>query len=436
MAGQDYGKTINTVPEYVMTPENREVVKIFRNPDEGKFFWMDNFRNIFPLCDFSCSKNLISVDAVNGDDSKAALDPYNQCISFKTLKAAENAAQVGDTIAVYPGNYTVGWADGGPLVKGGVNWFFYPQTFVEAVTWIFAAFSVNINVYGYGNFISSGFATPAFVYNNSQSVVYCNSIVVQNPYYGAAYVENGAVVTFNIFDKVDASSNMANAFNVEGASKLIINCPEVRFSWIAYACSGNSQIIANVLKTIAYDYAGDFTSFATSYALIANVGENNLIKVYGDFYNAKTVDDPGPESRVSGALNIRAAGGEIHHIGNSSVTRGLRSIYCDHSMGKIFVNCDYQELQGNGVFVKRTGGIYLNKRLRAVLNPIKGVEDGGLCILNGAVLMSDTGLASIDGASIAVPPMNYYNYQGVANTPTAGANEAIGNPLLVNPLVI
>jgi hypothetical protein len=68
--------------------------------------------------------------------------------------------------------------------------------------------------------------------------------------------------------------------------------------------------------------------------------------------------------------------------------------------------------------------------------PVNAVEDGsGLVVLNGAVLINGNGGPSIDGT--AVVNVDYANYQGVANTATAGGttNVIAGNPLIVSPFV-
>lgn len=160
--------------------------------------------------------------------------------------------------------------------------------------------------------------------------------------------------------------------------------------------------------------------------------------------NAKTALDPGPISRISGALGIRSvgAGCEIHITGNKSRTQGLRAVYIDTLSAKVFVNTDIEELQGDGVYFKR-GKVYLNRRLTtpAVPSvapgiPVNAVEDGsGLVVLNGAVLINGNGGPSIDGT--AVINVNYANYQGVASTAPAGGttNVIAGNPLIVSPFV-
>jgi hypothetical protein len=61
--------------------------------------------------------NLVWVDSVNGNDSLAIRGRLK--FPFKTLTAAKNAAQSGDTIVVVPGTYNEN-----DLVKNGVNWHF------------------------------------------------------------------------------------------------------------------------------------------------------------------------------------------------------------------------------------------------------------------------------------------------------------------------
>jgi hypothetical protein len=77
--------------------------------------------------------HLLFVDAVNGDDTAGAADPYTA--PFLTLEAALDASSAGDTIVVRPGTYTpdtdYAYSNTDPkLLKDGVNWYFMPNAIV------------------------------------------------------------------------------------------------------------------------------------------------------------------------------------------------------------------------------------------------------------------------------------------------------------------
>ena len=415
---------------------------------ENKLQWIRTIDNIvvrelggiqFP------NRKIITVDATFGNNAAASVNPYNTEFAFSDCNTAVLYAQAGDLIVVNPGNYNVL-----ELQKDNVDWYFHNNAIVSSTGHVFRAVGMTFNVYGFGTFISNGPVASAFVIRQGSNVnITCSKLIGAAPFfafYQGVYVEFSSTCNFTAFDLVDCSVNLGNAFFCENDSKLIVTAPEVRFSWIGYGCGNNSTIIVNVPKTVAYDCVGDFTQFGSTYASIANSVSNSIIKIYGDLDTAKTAPDPGPLSRISGALGIRAAGTgcEIHITGNKSTTQGLRAVYIDTADAKVFVNTDIEELQGDGVYFKR-GNVFLNRRLTtpavpsvASGTPVKALEDAaGLIVLNGAVLINGNGGPSIDG--LAVVPganVNYANYQGVAKTPPVGATEVIGNPLIVSPLVI
>ena len=398
-------------------------------------------------------RNVITVDGVFGNDALAGVNPYSTEYAFKTPEAAVAAAQSGDIIVVNPAIYYIT----SQLAKNGVNWYFnngaiavIPSTPAPGGSLppaIFKADNMAFNVYGYGTFVTQASVTPTFLITNNSNVnITCSQIIgAANTFafFQGVYVESNSICNFTSFGIVDCSVNLGYVFFCDVESKLTVNAPEVRFSWIGYSCGTNSELIVNVPKTVSYNYAGDFTGFASSHTLMANGVSDAIIKIYGDLFSAND-NDPGPIERVSAALNIRAVGRgcEIHIIGNKSVTRGLRAICVDTASSKIFVNTDIDEMQGDGVYLKR-GLVFLNRRLTTPANPqiasgtpVFGLEIGGNVVLNGAVLINGNGGPSIDGTNTNTNNMNYQNYQGAANTPPVNATEIVGNPLIVSPQVI
>jgi len=54
-ASQSYGKVLNTKPEFVQNPDNAEVLKLFKNKDDLKWYTKDNNGNIslFKPCEIN-----------------------------------------------------------------------------------------------------------------------------------------------------------------------------------------------------------------------------------------------------------------------------------------------------------------------------------------------------------------------------------------------
>ena len=97
--------------------------------------------------------NLLWVDQVNGVDALATRG--RMTIPFKTLSAAKNAAQSGDTIMVLPGTY-----DEDDLLKDDVNWFFFPGAIIDSTSGspVFDtdASSITSIIGGHGEFYADG----------------------------------------------------------------------------------------------------------------------------------------------------------------------------------------------------------------------------------------------------------------------------------------
>lgn len=77
----------------------------------------------------------LTVDATNGSDAGGQRGGK----SYKTLTAAKNAAQSGDTIIVYPGTYNEN-----NLLKNGVNWYFHSGALVSYTNTLIASGSGTI----------------------------------------------------------------------------------------------------------------------------------------------------------------------------------------------------------------------------------------------------------------------------------------------------
>ena len=106
--------------------------------------------------------NLVWVDAVNGVDVLASRG--RMTIPFKSLKAAKDAAVVGDTIVVLPGTYNER-----DLLKNGVNWHFLNGAKVnysgasDGGIFDTGGSSIASSITGYGEFINNATATNSNV---------------------------------------------------------------------------------------------------------------------------------------------------------------------------------------------------------------------------------------------------------------------------------
>jgi hypothetical protein len=430
------------VPNTGVTPHN-----LLWNFVENKLQWVETLVGGIIVQELGATlfpdRKIITVDATYGNNTTAATNPYNTEFAFSTLDAAITAAVAGDLISVNPGNYS----PVANLFKDKVDWYFNPGAIVTKADTIFNANgvlgNVSFNVLGYGDFTSTGFATPIFFLRSGASAnVTAQKLTVGNSFYGAAYVEINSNLVINVIDKIDASFNRADAFYVDNNSNIVVNTPEVRFSRAAYIVGINSTIIANVDRTVAYDIASDFTQFGTSSAIIYAFGASgpvrSTITINGDLVNKKTSQSPEPANQ-SGALNILGADGDIFlNTISESTTLGLRAVNINNGDARVFINGNLTELNGNGAVISAVGSGYLsiNGRLSSQGVNIVGLGDGGNVILDKAILVNNTGAATINGsASIAgISFLNYGAYFNTAPDPV-GFVDLLGIPPVVNPLV-
>lgn len=447
-ASQNYGKVVYADKKYVQPSDNSEVLKIFRDKVDNKWYYMNHLGQVFLLFpDGGFTRSIINVDAVNGDDAKAALDKYNQALSFQSLQAAEAAAAIDDTIIVSKGIYDLF----SPLTKTDINWYFTPGAKVNSYGGQIGLFlgtglqQAKVNIQGYGEF---------FVYSSFArgfAMKYCDAIIcgksftsLGGTFIGFAYNEYGTYV-YNFSEKIDCRSNLGYILQVGDGLGLgvqtntVINTPIAYFGSFGYWSYGhNVSIVANVLKTVSCDWVGDFTGFAGSHASIDNGASNNQISIFGDLFDIKTVDNT---SIINACLNIRAAAGNENKIyikGNSSVVRNGAALYCDTIENEIHCNTSILNKQGFGI-LSINGKFWLNGKLTSTVGPVvKGLSGGGDIYLNTGILQSLDASPCIDGTGTALPgTLRYGVYSGGGNIAPAGATNmfAPSDLLVVSPLV-
>lgn len=447
-ASQDWGKVVYADKKYVQKTDNSEVLKIFRDKVDGLWYYKNHLDQVFPLFPSAgFSRKTINVDDTYGDDVAAALDPYNQTLSFKTLLAAEAIAAVDDTIIVSKGDYNLG---GSYLTKLGINWYFVPGAKVTANQFITLYLGTNVsqgkvNIQGHGEFSVTNSFGVGFVGQYVDGIIEAKSFTsLTGTFIGMAHFEYGSFI-FDFYEKIDCRSNLG--YIIEGGdslgaaiqSNVIINTPVSYFASFGYWIHGhNYSIIANVSKTISCDWVGDFTGFAGSHASINNGASNAQISIFGDLQDIKTVDNT---SVINASLNIRAASGNENKIyikGNSSVVRNGASIYCDTVENEIHCNTSILNKQGVGI-LSLNGKFWLNGKLTSTVGPVvKGLSGGGDVYLNTGILVSLDASPCIDGTGTGAPgTLRYGVYSGGGTVAPAGATNMFfpSDLLIVNALV-
>ncbi|MBK7362823.1 MAG: hypothetical protein IPJ01_11045 [Micavibrio sp.] len=375
-------------------------------------------------------RKIINVDATYGNNAQASLAPYNQAFSFTTLETAVAIAVAGDLIFVSAGDYS----PSGSISKNGVDWYFCPNAIVTGSS-PFQADAISFNIYGFGTFIGIGFASPFFYFNNGCKVnITCNKYVNQQQYYGCIYAQvGGNDINITCFGEIDCSYNTSIAFVSDSNSKITINSPIVKCSWGAYNCGTDSQIIANVNKTIMYDIAGDVTSLGNNYAGTFNGSINALIIVNGDLFTEQTIDG---NTFYNGALLAHnGGGGTIILNGAKSTIRLARAVHISNSPNThIIVLSEIENIQETGVSVSMNSGkaTIKSKLKNADLSTTENILlNGGQLILDDAVLICGVGATE----SITAPaPSTIKVYSAYTNKPLNAnvTNSIVGTSVIVD----
>ncbi len=418
----------------VMKPISSEFITVFRKRSTGVWYskrydgTIEPFDNDVPGAPVSYRK-ILKVDDMFGNDTDASLDKYNISICFKTPEAAQSAAEAGDLIVVDPGTYNLSF----PLGKDGVDWFLHNNVTLSSDTSVFEPIEMNFNVGGYGNLIGNGAVSPVlFLQNGSKCIMQFNNITHNNVFYNGAHLNSECELELTVYGVIDCSFNLSDSFYAAGNSKLVVNCPEVRFSRIGVSCTDGSTVILNVDRFIAYDFAGDPTSYATSYVVTG--GDGNNVTVNGNLENAKTVF-PDPVNSFSAAINCFGTNSVVTYNGSVSNVQGYKIVKTLNSTSTVNINGDITSNDGDGIYTEDCNEININGRIKVPNTPvICGIGPGGRVILRNAILVSDNLNPSIDGTA-CTGVFKFNNYYGVANTPVSNANEIVGIALIDSPNV-
>lgn len=169
--------------------------------------------------------NLLSVDQVNGNDVLAVRG--RMTVPFKTLGAAKQAAQAGDTIMVLPGTY-----DENNLLKNGVNWHFLPGAKViyqggDGAIFDVSSGAVNSIIAGQGVFQHEGTGSDR---NIVRSAGNGSDLVIQGRSFAASYdairmLDGNGSLQVDLTE--DICSNTLSGIDVTSAQTCIIRARDV-----------------------------------------------------------------------------------------------------------------------------------------------------------------------------------------------------------------
>lgn len=184
--------------------------------------------------------NALFVDSQFGNDATAIpfslMDSTNNPLAnkYQTIAAALAAAQPGDVVIVYPGDYV----ENTNLYANGVTYYFYPDANVTSnnATGIFTALAAEefCNVFGKGNFTNTNGPVVGFT-NGVQSTLYLEAfdlIAQTNP----INMTDGFIEArvHDITSNANAAINMSNSASLD--NNLLVYARNIRSN---SAASGN-----------------------------------------------------------------------------------------------------------------------------------------------------------------------------------------------------
>lgn len=209
----------------------------------------------------------------NGNDSTGVRGDINK--PFLTLEAARDAAQSGDTIRVFSGNYIVTTTATNGLSKDGVDWLFDNGAICtkSANGYYFrnlSSFSKPSNVFGEGEFTHTSTGAGGVAYIEAYSINYIFEAKLAKASASATIYLTANLSTVNINIDNILSADYAASFVYGGAN---FNNVNVRFNNIkstasaAISLSGGQEYLTFI--------GGTIESTATS-GIVINGGSNNL----------------------------------------------------------------------------------------------------------------------------------------------------------------
>jgi hypothetical protein len=290
--------------------------------------------------------NLVWVDQINGNDSLAVRGRMS--IPFRTLTAAKNAAQSGDTIMVMPGTYN----ENG-LVKNGVNWHFlngakviYTGAAGGAIFGPVGA-AVSFAVTGQGEFgneatggdslvLYSSYSADSIVFearkaysNNSNALQLSGAVVVRSGELKSVnattvYLNSGSSTTIRA-DKITSSGS--HAIEIHGGTHDIdavrITATGAAGVGVKFYSNTDAQVSVRAFEIRSsndhgVEYADSYSHTLTLYAqrIVATTGGKNAIRSSVSSFLSGTGD-----IRLHGgcALVVNGSGGNFSLYAASAV---------------------------------------------------------------------------------------------------------------------
>lgn len=151
--------------------------------------------------------NVVFVDAIFGNDATG--QRQDETRPFLTLAAASTAAIPGDTVYVWPGDYSVSTN----LVSDGIAWFFSTDVVVTATAIPFntTVLTQTLTVTGYGNFIGVG--VPIIIASGISINFYAQTITSDS---NAVTILSGTNNRLFIYDSISTTSIAEYALIING----------------------------------------------------------------------------------------------------------------------------------------------------------------------------------------------------------------------------
>lgn len=242
--------------------------------------------------------NSLFVDSVFGNDGTAM--PQRQDLPYKTITAAQNAAQAGNMLVINSGNYADTF-----LGKDGINYYFNPGAKMAGQSYYFVdgGNQMTYSVLGYGEFQAQ---SGLILYiSNPQTVVNFNCLRASGV--GCFEVENGTLTVNCIEDIISTTApcvrmdvNAPNIPQVNIKARNVISDRVILFvstHGAGYSQDGYMKVVAEKLLLTSIspftavsgeagiiDIHADIEAEVTAFGLFVGVvnGQGSKVNVYGN----------------------------------------------------------------------------------------------------------------------------------------------------------
>ena len=414
---------------------------------------------------------MVWVDSIGGSDTTGLRGRFDK--PFQSPNAAKTAAQVGDTVVVFPGNYTL--TDS--IAKNGVNWFGYPGATLnrtpvnETGLGIFddngSAMSYKVDGFFHLNFFSNatGPAQSFSVHlNHASSVVQIKCAIL------AAGATSDDVSNGNLLveagklhieaDEITQTGMGYNVYWINGdmfvKANKIKSGPNIAISSDVMATpTGKLWVEAQEISASAFTVIGDGSGDAGTQTWV------RALEIRNDDNNTNTIIS----QQGAGKLYVEAQK-ITGRLGLSSIIQNISTgklwvkamkisdaqLLISTSNGQTFVECQHLEPSVRGVSVTggelflsgqwmpatggtgisvtggtaRISGLTVDTSSNNLVCPVS--KTGGVLILNGSALRSHTSRNTISANSAqTVVAYRSYGSTAVHSNVTVSGDLTIGS---------